>query len=782
VAALLCRSTQIYKTLTRLLKEIVMRSKLCFFALLTLLSLTASSWGSILYVSGDQTGTWSADTVIVTGEVRVPPNQSLNILPGVEVLFSVYCKLIVDSAAILRAIGTAVDSIRFDVLPPDTAWHGIRFQSASVSSHLEYCVLTHGKATDGGDDNNGGAIYLQSSAPTISHNTIRENWAGEPFSSDRGKGGAIYCWHSSPALIANIIEGNETSYYGGGGGIYCGNNSNPVISGNTIKDNTAMIGRGGGIYLDNSNPTISGNVIHQNEADYNDGGGIYCCNGSNPLVAVNIIQANIAMSGGGIYCDNSSPIINRNTIMENYADYTGGGICCNNNSNPDITENCVYENMGAGDSGGGGGIYCSSSNPYISGNSISLNSSYYCGGGIFCVLSSQSNINCNAIYGNSASYDGGGIFCSGSNLRISGNVISENLTVEGTGAGICCWYSNARLGNNTLCGNRAFLGSGGIYAGGMNPVLTNCVLWENTPQQIYGSLEVTYSNIQGGYAGTGNINLWPAFVDTAQGDYRLQWGSPCIDSGDPNPIYNDPDGTSADMGAWYYNQSMPVRVLLTPFNQPIQIPASGGSFQYAIQATNIETSTLPVSVWCDVILPNGSAYGPVLEPVTIFLGSSQTLSRVRTQAVPAAAPAGMYHYNAYAVAAGDTSTDSFSFVKQGVIDGHPESAWSNYGDSFDGWIIGSDVATIPDAYFLYQNFPNPFNPTTSIYFALPKASHVQLSVFDLQGRLVTDLINGTRQAGFHEITFDASGLSSGMYFYKIQAGDFSAVNKMALVK
>lgn len=111
----------------------------------------------IIYVSGDVSGTWSADTVIVTGEVRVPPGETLVIEPGVKVLFQVYCKFIVDSAATLLAVGTQRDSIWFDELTPGTHWHGIRFLSASDISRLEYCQLRSGLAE--GFEPGGGVFF-----------------------------------------------------------------------------------------------------------------------------------------------------------------------------------------------------------------------------------------------------------------------------------------------------------------------------------------------------------------------------------------------------------------------------------------------------------------------------------------------------------------------------------------------------------------------------------------------------------------------------------------------
>ncbi|TKJ42434.1 hypothetical protein CEE37_01770 [candidate division LCP-89 bacterium B3_LCP] len=89
---------------------------------------------------------------------------------------------------------------------------------------------------------------------------------------------------------------------------------------------------------------------------------------------------------------------------------------------------------------------------------------------------------------------------------------------------------------------------------------------------------------------------------------------------------------------------------------------------------------------------------------------------------------------------------------------------------------------IPADFGLGQNHPNPFNPSTNISFALPEASPVTLTVFNLQGSVVTELVNGWRDAGVHEVTFDASNLASGLYFYRIQAGNFTGVKKMMLVK
>jgi hypothetical protein len=89
---------------------------------------------------------------------------------------------------------------------------------------------------------------------------------------------------------------------------------------------------------------------------------------------------------------------------------------------------------------------------------------------------------------------------------------------------------------------------------------------------------------------------------------------------------------------------------------------------------------------------------------------------------------------------------------------------------------------IPQTFALAQNFPNPFNPTTSIKFSVPKQTLVKLVVYDLLGREVATLVNGMKQPGNYDVNFDASNLASGAYFYRIEAGDFTEVKKMVLLK
>ena len=83
---------------------------------------------------------------------------------------------------------------------------------------------------------------------------------------------------------------------------------------------------------------------------------------------------------------------------------------------------------------------------------------------------------------------------------------------------------------------------------------------------------------------------------------------------------------------------------------------------------------------------------------------------------------------------------------------------------------------------LFQNYPNPFNPTTIIRYQLPQGRNVLLKVYDILGREVATLVNEVKPPGTYTVQFDASGLASGMYFYRLDAGHFMCVRKLMLLR
>jgi hypothetical protein len=96
--------------------------------------------------------------------------------------------------------------------------------------------------------------------------------------------------------------------------------------------------------------------------------------------------------------------------------------------------------------------------------------------------------------------------------------------------------------------------------------------------------------------------------------------------------------------------------------------------------------------------------------------------------------------------------------------------------------VSEASSPVPFAFGLFQNYPNPFNPSTTIKYELPKSSMVRLSIYDILGREMSVLVNEKKDAGSYEEKFDAAGLSSGVYFYRLVAGSFVDAKKLLLIR
>jgi hypothetical protein len=241
------------------------------------------------------------------------------------------------------------------------------------------------------------------------------------------------------------------------------------------------------------------------------------------ITSVNKDMDTSAARGGGIYCAPfSSPVIINNIITRNNALY-GGAIYCDRSSSPDITNNVISKNKATG-----------------------------VGGGIFSFWAA-SNISRNRLVENEATDAGGGIYTYRDSSRITNNIIWKNKAK--LGGGISCDRSAVTVINDTITENMAVFG-GGIFVDRGSARMINLILWQNEDdmhfKQSSPSSRPDHSNIgDGDFRGiNGNISADPLFADPEKGDFRLQPDSPCINSGNPEPIYNDHDGSRNDIGAY----------------------------------------------------------------------------------------------------------------------------------------------------------------------------------------------------------------------------------------
>jgi hypothetical protein len=256
-------------------------------------------------------------------------------------------------------------------------------------------------------------------------------------------------------------------------------------------------------------------------------------------------SGNAAQFGSGMYNYDSTPTVSNCTFSLNTATRSGGGVCNSTYTSPTIT-NCTFYGNTADEAGGGMHNYLCS--PTVTNCTFTNNVAFSVnhGGGGMCNWndSSPTVINC---------------------------MFSENLA-NGYGGGMYNHdNSSPTITNCTFYGNTADEVGSGMYNYRSSTMVTNCIFWGDEPNEIVddpcSTSVVTYSDVQGGWTGAGNIDADPCFVDVAGGDLRLSPGSPCIDAGYnnapnllPKDILDNPrilDGdcnsvATVDMGAYEF--------------------------------------------------------------------------------------------------------------------------------------------------------------------------------------------------------------------------------------
>ncbi len=541
-------------------------------------------------------------------------------------------------------------------------------------------------------------------------------------------------------------------------------NSNTVIDGFKITGgnaNDAMYpdNYGGGIYLNFSSPTISNNNITGNSADYY-GGGI-SCEISSPTIINNTITNNSTNNdGGGIYCEESSPTISNNTISNNSTTYGGGGIYCYYSS-PTISNNNITDNSA---DYYGGGIYCWEANPTISNNTIIGNWANYYGGGISCEDASPTISN-NNIINNSAEHCGGGIYCYYySSPTINNNTITNNLAINNDGGGIYCYdNSSPIISNNTITNNSAANTGGGIYRDitNSNPILggssaTTNNIYHNSPDNYYNNdastVEATY-------------NYWGNFTSD-EIEATL--------AGNTNYINFEPVATTP----------FEVERYATPNTDKLYFAELTLTINSLTGEGNINVSSYVDSSYQKPIYEVEKYWNISIDGTITAFSGELTLHYIDEE-VLAGIEEELHCFN-WNNGYFDTIVNASENTLTCTI--------NNLSQLAGIWVMATTTSVEEEQstnvitnYTLHQNYPNPFNPSTVIKYQLPSTSNAQLNIYNVKGQLVKTLVNETQNAGYYNITWDGKDndnreVASGLYIYRITAGDYMETKRMLLMK
>ncbi|MBW8040510.1 MAG: hypothetical protein FVQ85_10965 [Planctomycetes bacterium] len=455
----------------------------------------------------------------------------------------------------------------------------------------------------GNSADHGGGMENIDSSPTLTNCTFKENSASR-------EGGGMFNIESSPTFIKCTFNGNSASYDGGG---MLNLVSSPILTDCTFNGNSASRS-GGGMYNENvwgsqSSPTLTNCTFHGNSAGTNrigrgGGGGILNLD-SSPTLTNCTFSGNSADVGGGMLNFGSSPTLTNCTFNENSA-YSGGGISntsytSTRESSPILT-NCTFSSNSA--TYDGGGMNNSRSSPTLTNCTFSRNTARHRGGGMYNSSSSPTVTNCifsanfvgffgfiPAIYDYPLGF-GGGMYNYYSSPIVDNCTFTGNAAgyYDGRGGGMCNDHSSPKVKKCTFSGNVGQHG-GAMFNDSYPIPVINCIFWGNGSYGISGAVHATYSNIEGGLPGQGNIDADPCFVDLGywdsndtpddtmddfwiEGDYHLLPDSPCINTGDPNYIAetNERDldgkprviGCRIDMGAFEYRHLVPAEVRIVP--------------------------------------------------------------------------------------------------------------------------------------------------------------------------------------------------------------------------
>ncbi len=665
----------------------------------------------------------------------------------------------------------------------------------TFESHEDSTTIITGFTVYNGHANWGGGIYCRISSPIISYNKITLNSVAE-------FGGGIYCSNAVPKISNNVISFNSAALIGGG--ILIDYYSDPVISNNTIRTNSAQIGAGAYCSM-YSNPSLINTIFTNNYATVT-GGALFIIS-SDPIISNTICWADSAgVSGNEIYIASGNPVITYCDIqggvegngnidvdplfrnMEN-GDYHLMSIECEDpeNSpcidagNPTIADSLMGCSWGLGarwsDIGayGGGismdyydhiidipddfptiqqgidasihgdtvlvqpGTYVENIN--FNGHNIVLGSLFLTtgdvaylsstiidGGTVGSVISIiNQEDNSTVITGftiqNGFSDNGAAFQIFQSSPVIENNIIENNIAARGGGA-IDCFHANPHIIKNIIRNNSATYKGGAIYCSFSDATISQNVIVYNLCELYGGGIACYFSN------------------------------SLIIN----NIFYRNRAPLGGGIACWGVSHPEVINTILWN-NVPYQIYVDGPAN--------------PNFTYCDI--QNGWPGTGNIVANPKFRNSGNYDFRLKSS------DCGYSHDSPCIDAGSPAIIDSLLECSWGL--GTTLSDMGAYGGG-DSVTVGIDFPDIPspEEFSISQNYPNPFNAMTVIRYSLPEPSEVAIDIYDILGRKIETLVNERQPAGYHQAVWDAIDKSSGIFFFRIQAGDHSETRKMMLLK
>jgi predicted outer membrane repeat protein len=431
----------------------------------------------------------------------------------------------------------------------DNSYHVVLADGTGDGATLDGFTITAGNADgESAAATEGGGMYISSSSPKVQNCTFDLNSAAY--------GGGLYAHASSASLVDCGIWSN-TADGGGGGGVYA-EDSPIVLTRCTLAQNgkesgpysVHQSGPGGAMYVLSSSATITDCTFRGNET-IGEGGGIIVVN-SAPVITGCVFERNYAIDGGGAISSDSAITVKEcrfegNQVYRYGGAVLGGGVFIGCT----FTQNSAF--LGGAVFNGKSLINCTFVDNFAFGTPSDGPVVGY-GGAVEVYSGSTAIVNC-VFKGNSASNGGGALAADAQSSPILTNcTFIGNTAAKNGGAVVALNQSSPRFQSCTFTDNGAGGYGGAIANTNSSPTLVNCIIWGNigkdTSNSIYNAdsssvPKISYSDIEGGYVGTGNINAGPRFMrypghgpdhivgsaDDDPGDLHLRLGSPCIDAG-----------------------------------------------------------------------------------------------------------------------------------------------------------------------------------------------------------------------------------------------------------